>query len=123
VSVVEDFEADNSDLPRLEGTPAQIEWARAIRARAYPFMDAAIGYAISADEQDRGVRQRFVRIALAFLEYPQAAWWIDRRQHLESRGVFMAYVIGRAQEEINEERHARQTAASALAGRPVSHVA
>jgi hypothetical protein len=35
----------------------------------------------------------------------------------------MAYVIGRAQEEINEERQARQAAASALASRPVSHVA
>lgn len=84
--------ADYPDLPNLDGgTPTQLSWAGAIRAKALPFIFQVIG--------DHAENTAFVAFGKRILKTTSAKYWIDRRSSFESRFWVENYIECRLKEE------------------------
>lgn len=61
-------------LPELIGTPKQVEWAEAIRAKAYNAFKVTLACAPDNDTMKRKVD--------AIMANQSAKWWIDNRNNI-----------------------------------------
>jgi hypothetical protein len=79
-------EAENSDLAALEGSEKQVEWARAIRAAALPYILQIAG---GTPQEDA------IAFCAMIRRQKSAKYWIERRQEFSSLSSLISYVKAR----------------------------
>lgn len=99
------IEAANPQLPQLEGTEAQVAWARRIRAKAVGTLATVAGMELAKDQKFYGDKpdpvatEEVAKFAQRILRQTKASYWIAHREDFSDPIRARGYIQRRLREE------------------------